>query len=216
MESGGEEENNSIPSYAPLIGISLVTFGFIAALIPFFPSSLRIKTLHKQLPFQGTTSTKIEQIAKLLQRHAAESRSSTTSVKRKEFLDVGCGDGRVLWKLSRLPSLKRQFDVYRGIEINSTLYWICKFKSLFKRNILIEKKDFFHLSHRDLANVDAVFLFGIPGLMEQFRDAFESKLESGSVVLTNKFELPGRLPKYREGEISLYIIENQPKEESKI
>lgn len=215
MESGGEEENNSSPSYAPLIGISLVTFGFIAALIPFFPSSLRMKTLHKQLPFQGTTSTKIEQIAKLLERHAAES-SSTVSIQRKEFLDVGCGDGRVLWKLSRSPSLKRQFDVYRGIEINSTLYWICKFKSVFKRNILIEKRDFFQLSHRDLANVNAVFLFGIPGLMEQFRDAFESKLQSGSAVLTNKFPLPGRLPKYREGEISLYIVENQPKQESKI
>lgn len=208
-----QQQNQNKRPMAPLIGISIVAIGFAAAVVPFFPKSLKLKTLHLQLPFQGTTSLKIEHIAKLLDRHAAESVSSASirshgKLRRKEFLDIGVGDGRILLKLSESSFLKRQFDVYRGIEINSTLYWICKFRTLFKRNIFIEKRDFFLMTQQDLANVDAVFIFGIPGLMEKFRDRLESRLRPGAIVLTNKFPLPERTPLYREGEISLYIIDN--------
>jgi hypothetical protein len=189
--------------YAPLIGISIIAIGFIAAVIPFFPPTLSLASAHKQLPFQGTTKEKISNVIDLLNLH---------SKRKNQFLDIGCGDGRILMALSS----KSNFQMYRGIEINSTLYLISKMRAAFNPSISIEKRDFFQMNREDLVGVDAVFVFGIPGLMRQFRDCFEEHLKEGTIVLTNKFALPDRTPDQQKGEISLYIIRKKVIQSSKL
>ena len=114
----GLSKERTRENYAPLIGISFFAISFIAAIIPFFPATpFQVKKLSTQLPFQGTTTRKMESIVNLIEK-------SGGSKNRKEFMDIGCGDGRVLLHLARNQTIR--FQKYRGVELNATLCILSK------------------------------------------------------------------------------------------
>jgi hypothetical protein len=99
----------------------------------------------------------------------------------KNFVDLGCGAGGVLAKLSRtFPDRK-----FTGIEFSAWSYLFCAARFLFSKNVKIKWGNFFWYGWK---NYDAVYLFWINTTISKARQKMENKLHSGQLVISYCFE----------------------------
>jgi SAM-dependent methyltransferase len=127
--------------------------------------------------------------------------------------DLGCGDGRILFHLSRSYPKAR----YIGIENSSFPLILAKFGS-FLNNKKIGNKvevigdDFFK---QDLSKATHVFTYLYPGLMDELLSKFENEFKPGTRLVSLSFKFTNKIPineidlgrnKYKLGR-KLYIYE---------
>jgi len=100
--------------------------------------------------------------------------------------DLGCGDGRVLFYLSRFNKNAK----YIGVETSLFPFLLSKIGSFInnkKEGVGIEviKNDFFK---QDLSNATHIFVYLFPHVMDQLLPKLESELKKGTVLVSLSFQ----------------------------
>ncbi len=102
--------------------------------------------------------------------------------KDQLFVDLGCGDGRVL------RMAKKRFNTKAiGYEINPMAYLRARIQSVGK-GIKIKHLNFLKA---DLSDADVVFCYLFPDVMKDLAAKLQSELKKGAVVISCNFTLPG-------------------------
>lgn len=120
----------------------------------------------------------------------------------KNFIDLGCGPGRVI---KRLACVYPDCNFF-GVEIAFWSYLIAKLRFLFFKNVKIFFGNFFWY---DWSKYDAIFLFWIDHTIKKNGKQMLKKLKIGQLLISYAFEIcwlkdklvekdqpPGHLPIY--------------------
>ncbi len=102
------------------------------------------------------------------------------------FLDLGCGDGRVLREASRRYGVRAI-----GFEVNLLAYLAAKLRSFGCKSVHVRWSDFWK---EDLRHADVIFCYLFPDVMERLAKKLEAELHPGSKVVSCNFPLPGWYP----------------------
>ncbi len=108
------------------------------------------------------------------------------------FLDMGCGVGSTIIRLSALnPNLQ-----FTGIENAPFPYFIAKVRSALKIFSPNQNNKIFYgdLWQKDLYEFDVVYCFLSPEPMPKIYDKAKQEMKSGSILISNSFEIPGFPP----------------------
>ena len=98
------------------------------------------------------------------------------------FYDLGCGDGRVVFKFVKKYKCKGI-----GVEMAVPVYAIAKIRSFFYKNTKIILGNLFTT---DLSEADVIFLFGMPDkLGDKLIEKFKKELKPGTQVISYVFPL---------------------------
>jgi len=102
--------------------------------------------------------------------------------KRQTFLDLGCGDGRIV------RYVVKNFQV-RGIgtEINILLIYWARFLSWL--NKLIIDYQFSNMVKEPLPKADVIYLFLMPNLIEKIADKLLIQLNQGTLIISHGFKI---------------------------
>lgn len=158
-----------------LVFLILLVLILILAVLGFFMSLQAIYWLITGVPF---VNSKKKVINSLMSEIKIES--------GKNFYDLGCGDGRVIFSLAKEnPQVN-----FIGYERNPSLVWIAK---IFRKlpNVQYKNKNFFKI---DLSNADYIFTFLFPELMDELLPKLEKELKLGTIVISNSFKFSKKLP----------------------
>ena len=103
--------------------------------------------------------------------------------KGSQFLEIGCGDGRI----TRLAVSKFGAKGL-GIDINPLLIWYAKFRTrhLPKDMISFQKKNAFDVS---VNTFDTIYLFLMPELLEKLRTKFEKEHKQNALFISHGFKI---------------------------
>ncbi len=118
-----------------------------------------------------------------------------------KFLDIGCGDGRVVFACSqKYGNLSR----YQGIETIPLLVMAANFKRIFsekKKRIFFKRAD---ARKYDYGDFNKVFMYLLPEFVAELMPILEKQLPSKSIVVSIAFVIP---EKYKStGELAVYEI----------
>lgn len=102
------------------------------------------------------------------------------------FLDLGCGDGRVLREASRRYGVRAI-----GFEVNLLAYLAAKVRSLRYKSVHVRRGNFWK---EDLRHADVIFCYLFPDVMGRLAQKLEAELHPGSKVVSCNFPLPGWYP----------------------
>lgn len=146
----------------------LFAIGFCAITISFIYSSI------KGSPYVPTNKKEIGIILK-----------NADLKSQQNFLELGCGDGRV----SRLASNKYKVKAL-GIDVNPFLIWYARFLSRIESsaNTKFYRQNIFD---SDLSEADVVYLFLMPKLIQKMRLKFEKELKKNAIVISHGFKIIG-------------------------
>jgi SAM-dependent methyltransferase len=99
------------------------------------------------------------------------------------FVDLGCGDGRVLRAAHKRYGVKAL-----GFEVNPLAYLSARVLSFRTPGIRIQWGNFWH---KDLGDADVVFCYLFPDVMERLAIKLEKELRPGTRVISCNFPFPG-------------------------
>ena len=102
------------------------------------------------------------------------------------FVDLGCGDGRVLRKVR-----KRYGARALGYELNLLAYLKAKLLCLGLQNVQVRWRNFWTA---DLSEADVVFCYLFPDVMRDLAAKLTANLKPDTVVVSCNFHLPGFIP----------------------
>ncbi len=104
--------------------------------------------------------------------------------KGSKFLELGCGDGRVVCQ-----AVKKYRVIGRGVDI-SRLWLIFAMLRTHKLGIS-DMVEFFHqnINNTDLAWADVVYLYMMPRFLEGYQKELKRALVSNKVIISHTFEL---------------------------
>lgn len=108
------------------------------------------------------------------------------SIKLKKgqvFMDIGCGDGRVV------QTAVKNYKVQGiGIDINPMLILIARSRSLWMkiRGIKFKTQNIFNT---DLKQVDVLYIFLLPELIKKITPKLQKELKKGALVISHGFRI---------------------------
>ena len=105
---------------------------------------------------------------------------------REFFLDLGCGDGRVLREASKRYGVRAM-----GFEVNLLAYLAARVRNLGFKGVQIRRRNFWK---EDLSSADVVFCYLFPDVMKRLSKKLEAELRPGSKVVSCNFPMPGWCP----------------------
>jgi SAM-dependent methyltransferase len=117
------------------------------------------------------------------------------------FVDIGCGDGRIL-KIAQERCMRG-----RGYEISFLFYLIAKLRFLFSPS---PRPEIFFKSFwsADISDADIVFFFLTPRVYEKVGEKLFQELKSGACVISYVWPIPRREPfavRKKEGYPPIYF-----------
>jgi hypothetical protein len=113
--------------------------------------------------------------------------------------DLGSGDGRILIACAR-RGMRAE-----GYEINPILVFRSRWaiqKAGFRNFAVVHWKSFWRA---DLAPFDAIFVYGIPYIMDGLRNKLERELRPGAKIVSNVFPFPGWEPVEKQEKEKIYL-----------
>ena len=102
------------------------------------------------------------------------------------FIDVGCGDGRVLREAAQ-----RYGVLGLGYEINPIAYLKARLLTVGRRGIEIRYRNFWKA---DLGGADVVSCYLFPDVMRRLGEKLSRELSAGARVISFNFPIPGWKP----------------------
>ena len=109
--------------------------------------------------------------------------------KNQKFIDIGCGDGRVVEEA--VLSFNAQGF---GIDINPVILLKAKLRAKIKKikNIEYKKQNIFDT---DFSDYNMIYLFLMPKFIEKLSNKLEKSLQNGSTIVSHGFKIES-LSKY--------------------
>jgi hypothetical protein len=99
------------------------------------------------------------------------------------FVDLGCGNGRLLSKLAtKFP--EHQFF---GYEISVLPFLIAKVRTISQKNVQIHFASFWSIS---LSNFDIIYAFLSPAVMQKLGEKVKKEKSGKSIFVSNSFHIP--------------------------
>ena len=114
------------------------------------------------------------------------------------IVDLGAGDGNIIIELAKFG-----YNTV-GLEINPLLVAIAKLKiNLLKLSKFanVRLRNFWA---QDLSGFDVVIVFGIPYIMQDLVHKIKTECKPGTIVISNKFHIPGLLLEENLGNVLIY------------
>ncbi|QQG43897.1 MAG: methyltransferase domain-containing protein [Candidatus Roizmanbacteria bacterium] len=105
--------------------------------------------------------------------------------KGQIFLELGCGDGRVV-----KTAVKEYAAKGIGIDINPTLIFWAKFIAKLTKVSGIEFK-VQNIFKTDVSKADFIYLFLMPKLLEKLKTKFEEESKKNAVIISHGFKILG-------------------------
>ncbi len=104
--------------------------------------------------------------------------------KGSKFLELGCGDGRVVCQAVQKYGL-----IGRGVDISRLWLIFAKFRA--HKLGISDKVEFFHqnIKNTDLAWADVIYLYMMPRFLEGYQKELKKALVSNKVIISHTFEL---------------------------
>ena len=99
------------------------------------------------------------------------------------FVDLGCGDGRVLRHVCKRYPVKA-----RGYEINPLAYALARLRCVGSPGIEIRLANFWKA---DLSEADIIFCYLYPDIMKEIAPKLFRRLKPGVTVVSCNFPVPG-------------------------
>lgn len=188
----------------------MITFSFvlqvflmiILIIILFLFFLWSIWNLKNKVPFVTASSAVLKDVAKAME------------IKDDSIVyDVGSGDGKILFYLSRLNKNAK----YIGIENNPFPLFLAKIRAFFNfrktgNKVEIISNDFFK---QDLSNATHIFTYLYPNIMDDLLPKFKDELKPGTRLVSLSFRFTTKMPtseidlkrsKYKLGR-KLYVYE---------
>ena len=132
-------------------------------------------------PYLPTFGNKLDIMFDLIRRHV------TTSPSSLNFVDLGSGDGRVVFRAAR----EGIFHKSVGYEINPALHMWVKFRQMITPKYWSSTKFYFgDLWNIKLHKYDVVAVYGLYPIMDRLGKKLQQELKPGSIVVSNVFEIP--------------------------
>ncbi len=106
--------------------------------------------------------------------------------KGGKFVELGCGDGRVVRTAVKKYRLKGL-----GFDINPILTWVARFKARWQHldsRVVFQTKNIFAV---DLTHADYVYLFLMPELIAKLAKKLEKELKKNTLVISHGFKIIG-------------------------
>ncbi len=158
--------------------ITLLFLGYIIFLLSY--------SMFRGAPFAALSKDRIITMFELLQ-----------PARKKLFLDIGSGDGRIVIEAS-----KRGLISY-GYEINPLLVFISRINlKKNKANGQILLKDYWR---EDFSKFDYVTVWGVPTMMKRLEKKLLKELKPGAKVVSNHLKFPKWNSKSQKNDVYLYI-----------
>ena len=137
-------------------------------------------------PYLPTFGNKLNIMFDLIRKHVSSSTSSSSSASLK-FVDLGSGDGRVVFRAAR----EGLFHKSVGYEINPALHMWVKFRQLVTPKYWSSTEFYLRdLWKIKLHNYNVVAVYGLYPIMDRLGKKLQDELRPGSIVVSNVFEIP--------------------------
>ena len=183
-----------IPSNKVLLGVGGTLF-----LLPHLAIILSLPPVlqRRGAPYLPTFANKLNVMFDLIKRHITSNKSSIDKSSLK-FVDLGSGDGRVVFRAARSGMFQKSV----GYEINPALHMWVKFRQLVTPKYWSSTE--FHLGDLwkiKLHRYDVVAVYGLYPIMDRLGKKLQAELKPGSIVLSNVFEIPNWRASTSEGSL---------------
>lgn len=189
--------------YSPILlglGGALFLFPHLAVLL-----SLPPVLLSRGAPYLPSFGNKLNLMFDMVRRHASVSEymQRKQASRSLRFVDLGSGDGRVVFRAAREGMFERSV----GYEINPALHLFANFRRLVTPRYW--DSTLFHICDlwkTKLHRYDVVAVYGLAPIMQRLGTKMERELLPGSIVVSNVFEIPGWKPSVKGTGVYLYSI----------
>jgi len=118
--------------------------------------------------------------------------------KGKKFVDVGSGDGRVVFWADR-----NGFKAY-GVELNPFLTLISKFINIFRKTNSKFINDNFY--KHDFSDYDVIFLYIYKEHMHKLLENLKQNTKKDAIIVSNTFTFTGLKPLEEIGRFRVYKV----------
>lgn len=130
-------------------------------------------SLWRGAPFVPTRTKAIRQILK-----------KANLQKGMQFLELGCGDGRVVCQAVK------EFDITgQGVDVSRLWLWIASLRAW--RLGIGNRVKFKHqnILQTDLSSADIIYIYMMPRFLDTHGDIFHRAIEEGALVISHTFEI---------------------------
>lgn len=154
----------------------IIFFLILILILPIF--LLLLNPLFSFIPFVPVKNKTIDVIISALELN-----------NQSVLYDLGCGDGRVLFKIAKI---NKSISCI-GIEIGPLPFLLAKIKNFFlnSRNVRILYGDFFNLN---ISNASHIFLYLFPEALDKILPKFEKELKQGTRIVSCDFQFSQKTP----------------------
>lgn len=153
--------------YLYLISTILILSAIIVYLVSILISWL------KGAPYVPTRNRDIQEIL-----------SKITIQKNSYFLELGCGDGRVIRTAEKQYAMKG-----KGVDINPVLIFWAKLKTYFQ-NITTLEFTVEDVQKTDLSKADIIYIFLFPQLVERMKEKIQTETKNNVIIISHGFKIP--------------------------
>jgi hypothetical protein len=152
--------------------------------------SLPSVLMRRGAPYLPTFGDKMNRMFDMVRHHVTNSEYMQRKLASRtlRFVDLGSGDGRVVFRAAREGMFVRSV----GYEINPALHVFANIRRLITPGYWHTTR--FHMSDlwkTTLNEYDVVAVYGLSPIMHRLGNKLERELRPGSIVVSNVFEIPG-------------------------
>ncbi len=167
--------------------ISYLFLGVICFFVFIF-TIYSVYAMFKGAPFVPTNNKSVQKMLELSNLKLGE-----------KMIDLGSGDGRIVFAAAKTGA------VCLGLEINPVLCYWSKFKCFLKRskNVKFKRINFWNYH---LGEINVMFIYFIPGKMEQLQQKIMQEMKPGSRIISYSFTFPNWQYQAKDGKIYLYKV----------
>jgi len=186
MAAEGLDDVGSTRRHAALALIGGSFICVVGMTAPFVLSQIR-----SPLPFMATPRAKVDRALRFMSSRSADAANADHAKqvgRRREFVDLGSGDGTAI--------LAAASQGYRatGFELNSSLWIVSSLRRLFSQhrsNAQFVLGDMFGgRSKKMLRKADIVMIFGVKPLMPKIAKLVQDECRPGTCLLSYRFHVP--------------------------
>jgi transposase-like protein len=186
-----EEDSTALASSQSSIH-PLVKFGLGCAFLGHAAILLSVPPVirGKGAPYLPTSSKNIESMFRAL-RNLPSIKKMIDMKQDIQFVDLGSGDGRVVFRAAREQLFHRSL----GYEINPVLHGFASVRRAIQpkywRNTNFHMQDLWKIN---LSHSHVVAVYGLHPIMDRLGQKMANELPNGAVVVSNVFTIPGWTP----------------------